>query len=587
MRDLLSFALRRAGLVVAISAALVGCSATMELQNNTVEQTRAALKGPEVAPFRAITGFSTALRCMDNLMIDYGVRDVSMLVEEILDETKKVNAGTRDMLISAVSDMTKRSRAIRLVAFGRDATNVISFLQLAQRQSAYEVIPQFDIKGSVSQFDEDVIRNQRAAGFSLQPFINLGLSRDAATSIMGLDLTVLNTDDMSILAGVTSRNSVVILKTGRGTEADAAYHKFGVNFSMGLSKSEGQAQALRGLVELAVIELMGKLTKTPYWTCLGADPKANDEIRQEISDWYYAMAASQGELVRYFQIQMRQRGFYRGPIDGEINPAIDEAIGNYRAALGLSKQALLDESLFAAYLAADHSKMTPPAKPALFVATATSPQVAPAATAKGIDATAAAAGAIALALSTPNNQSRFANGEAFSLLVRPTRDAHVYCYLQDETAKITRIYPNRFAKDSRVPVANPLVMPGPMRFQLVMNDKGARETIACFATQRDVIADLPRGVVGVDFEPLPVASLEQVRAAFVYIGGGSVAHGAFHVQPAHGQVDAHSSVAERVRVAAFGAGPLDSDLHPGIAGVKRSDAPLTAKPGAIAIQKRP
>ena len=517
--------LRRLAIPLALAATLGGCS-TLDVKQKTIEQTEAAKRGPEQAPFRTITGFSQALRCMDNQMIDYGVRDVSMLVEDVLDQTKKVNAGTRDMLISAVSDMTRRSRAIRVVAFGRDATNVISFLASAQRQSAYEVIPQFDIKGSVSQFDENVIRNQKDLGVAFQPFINLGISRDAATNILGLDLSVLTTDDMSILPGVTSRNSVVILKSGKGFDGDAAYHKFGLNFSMSLSKSEGQSQALRGLVELAAIELMGKLTKTPYWTCLGADPKANEEIRQEISDWYYAMAASRVELIAYFQNQLRRRGFYQGPIDGTFNPALDEAISNYRAALGMSKQALLDEALFTAYLAADHSKIPPPARPAVFVAAAAAPQPAAPTQATG----AGAAGPIALTLSTPNNQTRFARGEAFSLLVRPTRDAHVYCYLQDETTKITRFYPNRFSRDSLVATAKPLLLPGPMRFQLMMNAKGAKETIACFATQRDVMADLPKGVVGVDFEPLPVASLEQVRSAFVNTSGGAVAQETFHVQ---------------------------------------------------------
>ena len=50
------------------------------------------------------------------------------------------------------------------------------------------------------------------------------------------------------------------------------------------------------------------------------------------------------------------------------------------------------------------------------------------------------------------------------------------------------------------------------------------------ATQRDLMADLPRSVVGVDFEPLPVASLEQVRNAFVNTSGGAVAQETFHVQ---------------------------------------------------------
>ncbi|HJV95902.1 MAG TPA: DUF4384 domain-containing protein, partial [Albitalea sp.] len=363
----------------------------------------------------------------------------------------------------------------------------------------------------------NVIRNQKDLGIGFQPFINLGVARDAASSILGLDLSVLTTNNMSILPGVTSRNSVVILRVGSGLDADAAYHKFGLSYSMSLSKSEGQSQALRGLVELAAVELIGKLTKTPYWTCLGAEASASEEIRQELSDWYFAMASSRFELIAYFQYQLRGRGFYQGPIDGVFNPAIDEAIANYRAALGMSREALLDEPFFAAYLAADHSKVARPAKPAVYVAP-TAAAEAP-----------AAAGPVALALSSANNQTRFARGEAVSLVVRPTRDAHVYCYLQDETAKITRFYPNRFTKDSLVLAAKPLTLPGTMRFQLLMNAKGVPETVACFATSRDVIAELPKTVVGVDFEPLS-ASMEQIRSAFVTTTGGAVAQETFHVQ---------------------------------------------------------
>jgi len=514
---------QRLALPLALASALAACS-TMEVHNDTLKKTEEARVAPEVPPFKSITGFSHALRCMDNLMVDYGVRDISMLVEEIADQTKKIDAGTRDMLISAVSDMTRRSRALRVVAFGKDATNAISFLASAQRQSAYEIIPQYDIKGSVSQFDENVIRNQKDFGIGYSPFLNIGAAKDLASSILGLDLSVLTTDDMSVLAGVTSRNSVVILKGGKGVAADAAYSKFGINYSMTLSKSEGKSQALRGLVELAVVELVGKLTKTPYWTCLGAD-RNNEEIKQEVADWYFAMSGSGVEIVAYFQNQLRRRGFYDGPIDGNFNPAMDEAVSNYPGELGLSREAIIDEAFFSAFLAADHSKVQRPAKPASMAAAAPAPAPAPAPAAP-IDP----AKPLALSLSTPNKQTRFTPGEAFSLMVQPTSDAHVYCYLQDETARITRFYPNRFAKDSLVSASRPLALPGAMRFQLSMNTHGREETIACFATHRDVTAELPNTIVGVDFEPLSGVSFSQIRSAFARAAGGSMAEETFHVQ---------------------------------------------------------
>ena len=138
--------------------------------------------------------------------------------------------------------------------------------------------------------------------------------------------------------------------------------------------------------------------------------------------------------------------------------------------------------------------------------------------------------AITLGLSTTNNRTHFKRGEPFSLLVRPSRDAHIYCYLRDETARVMRFYPNRFAKDSLVMASEPLTLPGPMRFQLLMNSKGVRETIACFATQRDVAKDLPNGVLGVDFEPLSL-TLEQIRSAFGDTNGGTVAQQSIQVQP--------------------------------------------------------
>jgi hypothetical protein len=143
---------------------------------------------------------------------------------------------------------------------------------------------------------------------------------------------------------------------------------------------------------------------------------------------------------------------------------------------------------------------------------------------------AAGGGALKLQLLTANDQKTFARGEAINLLLRPTSDAHVYCYLQDEDAKLRRIYPNRFNKDTLVSPTRPLAVPGQMRFQLVMNSKGVKETIACFATARDVTAQLPNAVVGVDFEPLAVGSLEQIRGAFVNATGGAVAQETLHVQ---------------------------------------------------------
>ena len=63
------------------------------------------------------------------------------------------------------------------------------------------------------------------------------------------------------------------------------------------------------------------------------------------------------------------------------------------------------------------------------------------------------------------SDGHFKPGERIRLQVTPSHDAHVYCYLQDETQRIVRFYPNRFRKSALVTAAAPLEIPGPMRLR--------------------------------------------------------------------------------------------------------------------------
>ena len=124
---------------------------------------------------------------------------------------------------------------------------------------------------------------------------------------------------------------------------------------------------------------------------------------------------------------------------------------------------------------------------------------------------------------------RFKPGERVRLSVATSRDAHVYCYLQDETRRIQRFYPNRFSKSALVKAGAPLELPGKMRFEIVANSRNVAETVACFASERDVMAQLPAAVVGTDFASLPATSFDQVRSAFARVAGGTLAEANFRV----------------------------------------------------------
>ncbi|MBW8830512.1 MAG: DUF4384 domain-containing protein [Burkholderiales bacterium] len=520
--------IRRAtqGLVALMTFSLVGC-ASLDSDKVVAEKVEKAKIGPTTAPYKSITNFSSGLRCMDSLLLDFGVRDVAVIVEDLTDQTKKINTGTKDMLISAVSDMTRRSRAVRLVAYGQDSGNTIGFLYQALRREQYAVIPPFALRGSISQFDDTVVRRNLDAGVSFGTNLTLSAAATAQASILGIDLTMLSTQDLSVLPGVGSRNSVILFKQGKGFDGEAQIRKFGINFSLSTATQEGQAQAVRSLVELAAIELFGRLAKVPYWSCIGASDQ-DEAVVGEMRDWYEGMAANPNEIIGYFQQQMRIRRIYDGPVDGIVNPQIKEAVARYRGALGLSREPKLTFDFFQAYIAAKHEEIASRVEPV--PAAAATPAATPAAPSAAPNAVATVA-PLSLQVGSVDNVRSFAAGDAVRLSIKPNRDAYVYCFHQDENQKISRFFPNRFHHDSRVDATQGVQLPGAMRFDIRMNKRAVPETVACFATERDVLPNLPPALNSGDFEPLPAKSLEQVRDVFVGVTKGVLAQEYFHVQP--------------------------------------------------------
>ena len=357
-----------------LAAALTACSPLPPKSQDA----RTAVKPPDAVPQRNVTNFSDALRCMDKLYIGYGVRDVSVVLEDLDDSTKKVNAGTRDMMMSALSDQTRRSRAIEVIAFGKDANNTVAFLANAQKRSAFAVVPRFSLRGSVTQLDEGVVKRQADGGVSLGSLLGLGASASRQFNVLGLDVAMADTDRLALVPGVVSKNLTTITKEGDALDSQATFNKIGINFSTSFQRSDGTAQALRNMVELSSVELFGRLLKLPYWSCVGADVD-NPEVANEIEDWFVGMERA-GELTPYFQAQLRNRGFYDGPSDGTVTPALRQAVAAYRSAVGMGGAPNVDLAFFTRFLAGPFPP--PPAQP--FGAAARSAPTAPAATAARI-----------------------------------------------------------------------------------------------------------------------------------------------------------------------------------------------------------
>lgn len=302
---------------------------------------------PRTAAVRNIGSFSESLRCMDDLFLAHGKRDIYITTAGIPDATGLIATGTKEMFISAVSRMSAKSGAFRFVDYDITQLDVQVLSELVGLTPEF-VAPSYYIRGAITQLDSSVLASSKSAGLSLAR-LDLGVSSDQVVSVVSMDLNVGRLVTRQILPGISANNSIAVVRTGRGADVGGLIGKAGLSFSVSLDKSEGFAQAVRNLVELSTIEVLGKLARVPYWECLSIEP-TNPAFRAEARQWFDLMGAE--ERNRQVQAALVRTGHLRG--EGAASGRdLSAAVARYQAEHDLVPSGRVDFELYYRLLAAD------------------------------------------------------------------------------------------------------------------------------------------------------------------------------------------------------------------------------------------
>lgn len=98
---------------------------------------------------------------------------------------------------------------------------------------------------------------------------------------------------------------------------------------------------------------------------------------------------------------------------------------------------------------------------------------------------------------------RYAAGEKATLTLQSNFDANLYCFFYDTAQGLVTVYPHEKSVDPRIAASRPVSLPGsllPVAFQ--MSDQGGDARFLCFATDRDIRASLPEGLMREGFAPV-------------------------------------------------------------------------------------
>ena len=274
-------------IATAVAALASGCSITPRDYASEFEKTP-ILNIPTTAPTRSMSSFSDSLSCMDKMLRDYKVSPVLISSKNIPDATGKISVATKEMMITSLSMMSRTSNTFRFVDFEIDALkqdtiqNLTSLLLNAGQMKIQR--PALYISGALSFMDQNISVDRMGGGISAKNW-DAGMTRDLMSTAFGLELHLGDFSTRTLLPGVDSSNTIIVANTAVGGDVGGRIKKTGIQFNFGREVSQGTGQAVRTLVDLGLIELVGKWARVPYWQCVSLD-QTHPEFQAQMRAWW-------------------------------------------------------------------------------------------------------------------------------------------------------------------------------------------------------------------------------------------------------------------------------------------------------------
>jgi hypothetical protein len=507
---------------------LTACSTPMDARRDSNFQGYATTADrPSVRPVRAMSSFSDSLQCMDQLMREAQVPTILITSKQIPDFSTRAPVATKEMIVTALSQMSRVSNVFRYVDYEVDLvrqdtvqnlTNILlnnNQIQL-QRPSLY-------FSGAISYVDQNVLSNRGNLGTSATR-LETGYSRNRTATVVALELHLGDFRTRTLIPGMDSANEVIIGNGGEGLDLAGRIGEYGWQFNVGKDYAQGSGAAVRTLVELAVIELAGKWAKVPYWQCLTLE-QTHPNFQRQLRDWYDQGA--EGVHQALVKQSLISKGYLSLSVSNDQNAALvfRQALARYQADQAMVVTGVVD---FPTYERALRDFVSLDDKGTLV----------------RYGWRAASADPIAVAKSDPlplpssqqpyghkpiqrtlnlqienvmNGRTQFEIGEQIFISATVTRNSYLACYLANATGSVIRLIPNAGAR-TYVTASQAIRLPdwmSPNPGYVIETAGAGTEGLTCVATDDDVIGLLPDSMRSPPFTPLPgVLGLAEVVKAY-------------------------------------------------------------------------
>lgn len=453
-------------LVSGAIALAVGCSTPMDARRDADFQSYAhATDRPISRPVRSMSSFSDSLQCMDRMLRDAQLPTTLITSKQIPDFSARVPVATKDMIVTALLQMSRTSNVFRYVDYEvdiarQDTVQNLTNILLNNNQIQLQR-PALYISGAVSFVDQNVLNNRQQVGTSGSR-LETGYSQNRNATIIGLELHLGDFRTRTLIPGMDSANEVIIGNGGQGLDLAGRIGEYGWQFNVGRDYAQGSGAAVRTLVELALIELTGKWARVPYWQCLTME-QTHPSFQRQLRDWYDEGTPGIHRALVHQSLLAKGYILRNQSVEALDDVSFRKALARFQADNGMVVTGLLDFTVYERalrdYVSLDAMgrllrvgwSSKPPEKPS-------QPFVTPDFSDPAIAATTTSATVVPLPRSIDIQvenillgRTDFELGEQVFLSVTLNQASFLSCYLSNSTGGIIRLIPNVLSSQSQVP----------------------------------------------------------------------------------------------------------------------------------------
>lgn len=283
--------LARLSVAAVAIAVLAGCAT----QSRTLADAQRQLAEQEEArqlPTANVNQYSRALGRFGQMLAVYKSGDPVIYVQSrsILDATNLSNPLVGAEIPGDITEMVRTAVnriGARVVYVPYHPDYIVAQSQLGGKFGI--TMPDFLITGALTEFDRAISGSGRTNNASIEfgggrgkTDVGVEFERSAIISALALDLNLVRFSTQQMVPRIQASNVMKVLNLTSGDSASLGFYGDAFGFKLEGKYLQGRHSAIRTLVDLSVLELIGKATNIPYWRCFPngtPDPVVMENMR--------------------------------------------------------------------------------------------------------------------------------------------------------------------------------------------------------------------------------------------------------------------------------------------------------------------